>query len=235
MKVRIIIIIIIITFFYNSFDLLSYILELLTYLLQLVQALRYDPLFIANKTVLRSPIKSHDDTESSSNDRNLSPLANFLIERGCASLTVANFLYWYLKVETKPGQSDADDEDEACLLYQTIFDTFKSRLASCGDGGYMFNQISALDKYLSNILSCQVIAKNVNGRKDVKQEALRKELQNQKLNNVPDGMKSVPMPLDPSIALIGLDPTSAKMFASAVYPCVITFFSKSQVLSILID
>jgi len=219
--------IIIITFFIIHFD-YYHTLELLTYLLQLVQALRYDPLFIANKTVLRSPVKT-DDTESPSNDRNLSPLANFLIERGCASLTVANFLYWYLKVETKPGQTDADDEDEACLLYQTIFDTFKSRLASCGDGGYMFNQISALDKYLSNILSCQVIAKNVNGRKDVKQEALRKELQNQKLNNVPDGMKSVPMPLDPSIALIGLDPTSAKMFASAVYPCVITFFSKSQV------
>ena len=194
--------------------------ELLTYLLQLVQALRYDPLF---KSVPRSPVKNSNDIND--NDQNLSPLANFLIERGCKSLTVANFLYWYLKVETRPAQAD-DDEDEACLLYQTIFDTFKSRLANCGDDGYMYNQIIALDKYLSSILSCQVIAKNVNGRKDVKQEALRKELQNQKLNNVPDGMKSVPMPLDPTINLIGLEPTSAKMFASAVYPCVITFFSK---------
>ena len=51
-------------------------MELVTYLLQLVQALRYDE----------------------KDEKGRSPLASFLSERAARSVAVANFVWWYLKV-----------------------------------------------------------------------------------------------------------------------------------------
>ena len=51
-------------------------IELVTYLLQLVQALRYDE----------------------KDEKGRSPLASFLSERAARSVAVANFVWWYLKV-----------------------------------------------------------------------------------------------------------------------------------------
>ena len=51
-------------------------MELVTYLLQLVQALRYDE----------------------KDEKGRSPLASFLSERAAQSIAVANFVWWYLKV-----------------------------------------------------------------------------------------------------------------------------------------
>ena len=73
--------------------------ELLTYLLQLVQALRYEGGRIATGTgaslereASLGSVVVEDGVEGSS------PLSHFLIERACGSKELANFLSWYLKV-----------------------------------------------------------------------------------------------------------------------------------------
>jgi hypothetical protein len=53
----------------------------------------------------------------------VSPLAQFLIDRACCSPVIANFLYWYLKVE-------AEDEDPYGLLFRQIMESFLIQLAS---------------------------------------------------------------------------------------------------------
>jgi hypothetical protein len=40
-------------------------------------------------------------------------------------------------------------------------------------------------------------------------------------------VQAIPNPLNPTIKLTGLNPATAKMFKSAVYPCVIEFDVKS--------
>ena len=60
-------------------------MELVTYLLQLVQALRYDE----------------------KDEKGRSPLASFLSERAARSVAVANFVWWYLKVGVRNAASDA--------------------------------------------------------------------------------------------------------------------------------
>ena len=60
-------------------------IELVTYLLQLVQALRYDE----------------------KDEKGRSPLASFLSERAARSVAVANFVWWYLKVGVRNAASDA--------------------------------------------------------------------------------------------------------------------------------
>ena len=148
----------------------------------------------------------------------VSPLAQFLIDRACASPIVANFLHWYLKVET-------EDEDPWGLLFRQIFDSFLIQLASSpvgrGNGSIVdqfdskntdqnlnqnINQIKtdgvfqgaecalqlyALNEYITRIFECHSLARAVSGRKDVKQAALRKLLAERGLENIPCGIEGV--------------------------------------------
>ena len=148
--------------------------ELLIFLLQLVQALRYEPgpvvgITSDNNDIVLSSIRLNEDSTyniassfsssfvwtrlgmsgsgiqgpSSSNLSNLlekrianvstvighhgagvvSPLAQFLIDRACSSPIVANFFYWYLRVES-------EDQDPHGILFKQIFDSFLIQLAS---------------------------------------------------------------------------------------------------------
>lgn len=65
--------------------------ELRLYLLQLVQALRYE----TNEVTEGSSDKSHSQKSIHAAPR-ISSLASFLIDRSAGSIELANFLYWYV-------------------------------------------------------------------------------------------------------------------------------------------
>jgi phosphatidylinositol 3-kinase len=240
--------------------------ELLTFLLQLVQALSYEPLqsqqslggVIPKKMMMDSDtplisnnfnsnnsstslshnenttnIDDNNSNKSNSNNNNyqgnnnnnntlLSPLANFLVERACASPIVANFFYWYVKVET--------EDEVAGVFFQTIFDYFIVQLSTSSvEGNQLFKRLSALDEYITKISTCQRDARDQGRRKEGKEEFLRKYLSERDLFRIPGGVNWVPMPLSPTIKLTGLIPHTASMFASAVYPCVIEFIEYEDI------
>lgn len=145
----------------------------------------------------------------------VSPLAAFLIARACASPVVANYLYWYVKVET---------EDEAAgSLFQTVFDYLIIQLSVTSDETkLLLKRLMVLDDYIDRIAECQRDAREQGRRKEGKQELLIKFLKSRNLESL-RGVDWVPMPLDPTIRINGLISSTAKMFASAVYPCVIEF------------
>lgn len=225
--------------------------ELLTFLLQLVQALRYEPApadvssmtsstnVLNTKAVSNAATVSSDKDISSSSSKSktssgeavnvtgesnsspkstdhLSLLAKFLIDRACCSPTVANYLYWYLKVET---------EDEVSgPFFETIFESFIVQLSTYSeDAKTWFKRLLALDHYILRILSCQREAREQGKRREGKEQCLIKLLESKELHNIPGGIGWVPMPLNPKIKLTGLIPSTARMFASAIYPCVIEF------------
>jgi phosphatidylinositol 3-kinase len=68
--------------------------ELLLYLLQLVQALKFENI---------SPQATEDTTQDSS-------LANFLITRATENFTLGNYFHWYLMVECDDGSPDQGSE-----------------------------------------------------------------------------------------------------------------------------
>lgn len=228
--------------------------ELLTFLLQLVQALRYEPSptvsaqavpvvdFAMESSIVGvnhldinarlAAIEAEEASPSSSTTASaatpavhaavlrsagsLSPLANFLIDRACTSPIVANYFYWYLKVET--------EDEQAGPLFQTVFDNYIVQLSTSGhEGKMLFRRLCALDEYISKISAVQRDAREARGRKEAKEQSLQKLLDERGLKVIPRGVDWVPMPLDPSIQLMGLIPQTASMFASAVYPCVIEF------------
>jgi phosphatidylinositol 3-kinase len=227
--------------------------ELLTFLLQLVQALRYEPsptvsaqaapvvdfamensIVGVDKLSLSAAAQGNGTEDptlptamsissasglpqvAARSAGSLSPLANFLIDRACSSPIVANYFYWYLKVET--------EDETAGMMFQAVFDNFIVQLSTSGNEGKMlFRRLCALDEYIAKISACQRDAREQRGRKEAKEQALIKLLEERQLNTIPRGVDWVPMPLDPAIQLMGLIPSTAAMFASAVYPCVIEF------------
>jgi phosphatidylinositol 3-kinase len=212
--------------------------ELLTYLLQLVQALRYDDIDLNTSNNIQATDTTEDNIKTNTiSNTALSPLATFLIQRGCSSLSVANYLYWYLKVETKPSMEDVavlnssgegDGDDSSMVMFQMILDKFVIKLQESPEGKKMCAQLQGLDEYMNNISDCQTIVRNVNSKQDAKQEQMCQLLSEHNLQNVPSTVTSVPYPLNPTIQLTGLDTNSAKIFASAVYPCRLTFHTQNN-------
>lgn len=91
--------------------------ELRLYLLQLVQALKYETMPGAD-TRSSSRISSGSDQKAQSK---VSSLASFLIGRAAGNLQLANYLYWYLKVELQDPTHGAK--------YQEVFAALKTRLS----------------------------------------------------------------------------------------------------------
>jgi phosphatidylinositol 3-kinase len=63
----------------------------------------------------------------------------------------------------------------------------------------------------------------VKGKKDLKETTMRTMLSEEGRMLLPDGLDSVPLPLDPSCSISGLDPSSVILFRSAMYPALIDF------------
>lgn len=80
---------------------------------------------------------------------------------------------------------------------------------------------------MNSISKCQLLARDEKGRKDAKQQKLR-ELLRDDVKTIPGGVESVPMPLDPTVPICGLIPENTIMFASAIYPAVVTFIVADQ-------
>lgn len=188
--------------------------ELLTFLLQLVQALRYEPspmvsapatavvdfplegsIVGVERLNLKPAAETTGDpvptalavpagaasTAAQRSAGTLSPLASFLIDRACSSPIVANYLYWYLKVEI--------EDEVAGFMFQAVFDRFIVQLSTADEEGKMlFKRLCALDEYIAKISACQRDAREQRGRKEAKEQALQKLLEERQLSTIPRGV-----------------------------------------------
>lgn len=154
---------------------------------------------------------------------------------------VANFFHWYLKVETEDSAKGN--------MFQNVFDVFMAELKMAGLAGNLMEQklraqteyidiisrYTAVDKIFPirslmplNYCSCQRAARDEKGRKDQKEATMRKLLAEGSRRNIPNGLDSVPLALEPSFDVTGLDPTNIILFKSAMYPAVIDFFIRKR-------
>jgi hypothetical protein len=139
--------------------------------------------------------KNHKKTPLSNPARGLnfgpspiSPLAQFLIRRACASKTLANFLFWYLRVE-----ADSDDTS----LFETVLCALMYALMSCSESTEILaKQLYHSDLYLDRVTICQEDARTqmawmpFSDKYNVVKEKLNTFLENRKLapteNNKPE-------------------------------------------------
>ncbi|KAI9045304.1 phosphatidylinositol 3-kinase VPS34 [Aspergillus affinis] len=176
--------------------------ELLLYLLQLVQALKYE---------------DHSDgtTEDVAHD---SSLANFLVTRAANNFQLGNYLHWYLMVEcddTGPGTLESQRRVFARVEYyfmtelERIHPEHRKTLLRQGE------LITVLSK----------ISKDIRFSREnriLKIERLKKVLRDPK-NDFVHIDPPLPLPLDPEVLITGCYPDESNVFKSTLSPLNITF------------
>lgn len=176
--------------------------ELLLYLLQLVQALKYEE-------------HSHGDVDDAAHD---SSLANFLIARAANNFKLGNYLHWYLMVECDdagPGTLSAQRRLFARVEYyfmaelEKVHPEHRKTLLRQGE------LVTILTK----------IAKDVRFSREnrvLKIERLKQCLKDPK-NDMLHIDPPLPLPLDPEIQVTGCYPDEANVFKSSLSPLQVMF------------
>jgi phosphatidylinositol 3-kinase len=175
--------------------------ELRSYLLQLVQALKYEKV----------------DGEASQD----SSLANFLISRATRNFMLGNYLYWYLMVECD-DKSVNQARDHRRLFEKVAYD-FMAKLMQVEGGPEQRKQLlrqAELFTMLSKLASD--VGKIGSGYRPRMIEHARKFLADPK-NGLLTFDPPLPLPLDPNIMITGVYPEETNVFKSSLHPMLIHF------------
>lgn len=178
--------------------------ELLLYLLQLVQALKYE----------------HVSAESAQEITQDSSLARFLIQRAAANFMLGNYFYWYLMVECddhSPVQGEDNREIYRRVAYEFVVELVKHP-GGAQNRKTLLRQaemVAVLSKIASEVkASSESIAKKVERVKH-----LLADPKNELITFDPP----LAMPLDPSVKVTGVVPDQVTVFKSTLNPIKFTF------------
>lgn len=216
--------------------------EITTFLMQLVQALRYDKLCTTSSgggggggsgAGVSGNVSGNNSTPGSNANTGatsassppgtgmdigvsaISELAAFLIDRACTNDVIGTFLYWYLKVETlaPAGSSTHQDVD----FYHRILKEFLTRLEHISGKDVCLAQYAQQEEIVA------ICAKICSGLKLMKiprqkkieklRESLREGAENASLLK----FNAIPLPMDPSTLFEGVH-SDASIFNSAMNP-----------------
>lgn len=192
--------------------------ELLLYLLQLVQALKYEPI-----------LKKADALEEA-------PLAQFLIEKSVKNGKLGNYFYWYVKVEnedqlnrtsSRPVDESQTQTEPPSSIYSIVLNFYIEKLKEYSiqtklpQYKHLKSQIAFIKKLTSIVELLRTSFK--------KNEATSKKVQflRDYLADPSNGMlkfsEPFPLPLDPSVIICGCYPQESSVFKSSMAPLKITF------------
>ncbi|KAL3436834.1 kinase-like domain-containing protein [Aspergillus tetrazonus] len=176
--------------------------ELLLYLLQLVQALKYED-------------KAHEDADIAAHD---SSLANFLITRAANNFKLGSYLHWYLMVECDdagPGTLSSHRRLFARVEYyfmaelERMHPQHRKTLLRQGEFVAVLSKISKDIRFARE-------------NRPIKIEKLKKYLKDPK-NDLLQFDPPLPLPLDPDVMVTGCFPEESNVFKSSLSPLLITF------------
>ncbi|KAF2861567.1 phosphatidylinositol 3-kinase [Piedraia hortae CBS 480.64] len=175
--------------------------ELLFYLLQLVQAVKFDP-----------PRESSDNASDPS-------LASFLIVRSAANLKLGNFLYWYLMVELDENNIHPSDGNRK--LYARLSYDFMRELDATPKGR---ERRTLLRRQAELVTILSKISRDVQQSRGDRLKKIKRL--NTLLSDPKYGLKDfepLPLPLDPDISITGIIIENCNVFKSSLSPLRLDF------------
>ncbi|KAI0871864.1 phosphatidylinositol 3 [Hypoxylon argillaceum] len=178
--------------------------ELLLYLLQLVQALKFE----------------HISTDLHEATMRASSLANFLISRAVENFTLGNYFYWYLGVEYD-DKSNEQGEEVRTMYAKVQYDFMKELESRPGgkEARVTIRRQAEVIAVLSKISADIQASRDSYPRKLEKTKSFLADSRNELLTIDPP----VPMPLDPSVMIVGVVPEETRVFKSSLSPIMVTF------------
>ncbi|KAF6754471.1 atypical/PIKK/PI3K protein kinase [Ephemerocybe angulata] len=180
--------------------------ELMLYLLQLVQALKFESAVTEQRS-------SRSTTTAISYDD--SGLTDFLIARGVKNTILGNRLYWYLMVEVS-----LEDRVMAKMYGRVVFKFMNKILES--EGGSERRELMRRQGLLVDTLAKR--ARELRTSKDPrpkKIEKLRSIISDPK-NNL-SSMAPLPLPINATIEVTGIIADKSSIFKSKMYPLLLNF------------
>ncbi|KAF5326957.1 hypothetical protein D9619_004332 [Psilocybe cf. subviscida] len=180
--------------------------ELLLYLLQLVQALKFE-------SVVTDQRSSRSTTTAVSYED--SGLSDFLIARGVANPILGNRLYWYLMVEV------AMEDRLMAKMYGRVVFKYMNKILEV-EGGSDRRENMRRQGLLIDTLSKK--AKDLRTSKDQrpkKIEKLRSMIADSK--NGLSNIDPLPLPLNAKVEVTGIIPEKSSVFKSNMYPMLLVF------------
>ncbi|CAD5205554.1 unnamed protein product [Bursaphelenchus okinawaensis] len=207
---------------------------LLLYLPQLVQSIRYEAhvnmdmkksMECVNADGGEDPLELSDanlsDQKSSALELYLGrseDMVTYLINQACQHAVIANFLYWYLKVEVEANETT----DPYMSNYYTVM---LERLLTSLQNGSSLAKMSRQNIMSQRTLvdALKQISKEVQSEGGNRQKKL--DFLKRKLAHSPELMdlKGLPLPLDPTIQVKNVQPETTVLFASKLMPMRLTF------------
>ncbi|KAG5925396.1 hypothetical protein E4U42_004320 [Claviceps africana] len=188
--------------------------ELLLYLLQLVQALKYEHI-----TTLAAEAEQESPQDSSSS------LAQFLIQRAAANFMLGNYFHWYLMVECDDHSPEQGIDNRN--VYRKVAYEFMLELVNRQPGGAEDRRTLLRQAELVAIVSRIANEIKASGESVAKKvDRLKKFLADPK-NELLSFDPPLAMPLDPSVKITGVVPDQAAVFKSSLNPIKCTFKTTS--------
>ncbi|KAL7909902.1 kinase-like domain-containing protein [Trichoderma velutinum] len=178
--------------------------ELLLYLLQLVQALKYE----------------YMSSDSGVDNIQDSPLAQFLIQRAAANFMLGNYFHWYLMVECDDYSPEQDVRNRE--IYRKVAYEFMTELVKQPDGNESRKTLlrqAELLAILSRIANDIKLSSESIAKKTDRVKAFLGDPKNELMSIDPP----LAMPLDPSIKIISVIPDQVTVFKSSLNPIKCTF------------
>ncbi|CAF3762751.1 unnamed protein product [Rotaria magnacalcarata] len=207
--------------------------DLLLYLLQLVQALRYERRDLINAYLVDAAGEDQNSLNSSSENyanivvpsdsssidstKSCCPLidlSTFLIQRACEKPIIANYLFWYAYVECENNSSSKDKITSD--MYEAFVERLSITLKTKNEQTQQVRlSIEAQKKFVDKLVELTNIVKRVQGSAKVKEDKLRSLLLEGddspvKFNFL--NFEPISLPLDPEIKIRRIIPEKIRIF-----------------------
>uniref|UniRef100_A0A8C2X9R4 Phosphatidylinositol 3-kinase catalytic subunit type 3 n=1 Tax=Cyclopterus lumpus TaxID=8103 RepID=A0A8C2X9R4_CYCLU len=221
--------------------------DLLMYLLQLTQALKYEnfndiqgglepgskrdgqglsddstldrsnPSGTSGAATATQKGKEVSESESSEQD-----LCTFLISRACKNSTLANYLYWYVIVECE-DQDTQQRDPKTHEMYLNVMRRFSQALLK-GDKSVrvMRSLLASQQTFVDRLVQLMKAVQRESGNRKKKTERLQALLADNEKVNLSE-IEPIPLPLEPQIRIRGIVPETATLFKSALMPAKLIF------------
>lgn len=179
--------------------------ELQLYLLQLVQALKFE-----------RPRSSENEDEEEQD----SSLAKFLITRAANNFVLGNYLHWYLMVECDDN-TPQNDSNSRQLFTRVEYD-FMMELMKTPDGPQNRKTLLRQGELITLLSKVARDVRSSREDRNRKIERLKKFLADPK-NELTHLDPPLPLPLDPTVQVVGFFPEKSKIFKSTLLPLYVVF------------
>ncbi|KAK3695039.1 kinase-like domain-containing protein [Podospora appendiculata] len=183
--------------------------ELLLYLLQLVQGLKYEHISLQ---------PGHEVAQDSS-------LARFLISRAVNSFILGNYFYWYVMVECDDKSQDQGQDTR--VIYEKVAYDFMMELVKRPDGKETRKTLLRQAEWIKTLSSISGEIKESNDSIAKRTERVKHFLADPR-NELVTIEPPLPLPLDPSVEIIGVVPEDTIVFKSSLHPIKVSFKTTSE-------